>query len=338
MLTHATLMAVLFVSSGSAFTPGIVGPALPFARASRCLQKAPVAHAGRVASALKMSEGSVKTEQKEEEQGRAPLTAEQLERGPGVPSNEVEMITAAAEAAKMAYEDGITRQKLRFLLPRDGVLSPTDEDWPGGIMQLFFACSPITRAFLRRLSSTAGGVGAKCTEQRLDESGVDGVSLWTAQAEKAADDMSAFCQPNGETLDAVEQVCKSAGPRLVLMINPQWRETMDSYDELGNKEGLIGAFGRFLGGTTGDRQRVADLGFKDTYLIQEYVVRGDDCRIVKSYPYPDWYAYTSDDDEKLVCLGKQKSRPTYQDISDMFEEKGVAMKWAREAGIGKKFE
>eukprot|EP00282_Hemiselmis_andersenii_P016921 CAMPEP_0114136034 /NCGR_PEP_ID=MMETSP0043_2-20121206/14997_1 /TAXON_ID=464988 /ORGANISM="Hemiselmis andersenii, Strain CCMP644" /LENGTH=330 /DNA_ID=CAMNT_0001229757 /DNA_START=161 /DNA_END=1153 /DNA_ORIENTATION=- len=324
--------------SAEAFVPATAGTALRTVRSARCLATMPLARAGRVATALRMTEGTADSDKKEEQGSRPALTAEQLDKGPGIPNNEVEMITAAAEAAKFAREDGITRQKMRFLLPREGVLSPTDEDWPGGIMQLFFACSPITRAFLRRLSSTAGGVGAKCTEQRLDESGVDGVSLWTAQAEKASDDMFAFCQPNGEALDAVEQVCKSAGPRLVLLINPQWRETMDSYDELGNKDGLLGAFGRFLGGTTGDRKKVADLGFKDTYLIQEYVVRGDDCRIVKCYPYPDWYAYTTDDDEKLVCLGKQKTRPTYQDISDMFEEKGVAMKWAREAGIGKKFE
>jgi len=32
MLTHATLMAVLFVSSGSAFTPGIVGNSDSFRR------------------------------------------------------------------------------------------------------------------------------------------------------------------------------------------------------------------------------------------------------------------------------------------------------------------
>lgn len=160
--------------------------------------------------------------------GRAELTAEQLERGPGIPSSESEMVSTAATAVRAAFKDGKTRQKLRFLLPRDGKLNPTDEDWPGGIMELFAACSPLTRSFLRKLSSSEGGVGAKCTEQRLDESGVDGVSLWSAQAENPANDLSAFCQPSGEQLDEIKMVCKSAGPRLVLMINPQWRETLDS--------------------------------------------------------------------------------------------------------------
>lgn len=110
-----------------------------------------------------------------------------------------------------------------------------------------------------------------------------------------------------------------------------------SYDELGKKEGFLGAIGNFLGGTSGTRQQIADLGFEDTYLIEQFVVRGDDVRIVKCYPYPEWYAYTENDGGKVTLLGTSKTRPTYQQISDMFEKKGVAMKWAREAGLGKEF-
>jgi hypothetical protein len=50
------------------------------------------------------------------------------------------------------------------------------------------------------------------------------------------------------------------------------------------------------------------------------------------------YAYCSTDDGKTITLGKQKSRPTYQDIAAMLENKGVAYKWARTAGLGNKFE
>lgn len=55
------------------------------------------------------------------------------------------------------------------------------------------------------------------------------------------------------TLACVDaQICKSAGPRLVLIVNPQWRETADGYDLLGSKEGLLGQIGNFLGGTAGE--------------------------------------------------------------------------------------
>ena len=68
------------------------------------------------------------------------------EKGPGVPKSESEMVAAACRAIQRAQQDGKARQKVRMLLPRDGVLRPTDEDWPGGIMQLFAACSPLTRS------------------------------------------------------------------------------------------------------------------------------------------------------------------------------------------------
>ncbi len=67
------------------------------------------------------------------------------EKGPGVPKNEGDMVAAACKAIQRAMQDGKTRQKIRLLLPRDGALLPTDEDWPGGIMQLYAACSPLTR-------------------------------------------------------------------------------------------------------------------------------------------------------------------------------------------------
>eukprot|EP00281_Chroomonas_sp_CCMP1168_P029838 CAMPEP_0206236518 /NCGR_PEP_ID=MMETSP0047_2-20121206/13761_1 /ASSEMBLY_ACC=CAM_ASM_000192 /TAXON_ID=195065 /ORGANISM="Chroomonas mesostigmatica_cf, Strain CCMP1168" /LENGTH=324 /DNA_ID=CAMNT_0053660865 /DNA_START=139 /DNA_END=1113 /DNA_ORIENTATION=- len=293
---------------------------------------------GRVG--LRMTSASDEAVEKEEEVKAVSkeLSAEQLERGPGVPKSESQMIAAASDAVRAAFEDGKTRQKVRFLLPREGKLMPTDEDWPGGIMQLYAACSPLTRAFLRKLAGNEGGIGATCKEQRLDESGVDGESLWIAQGSSPKDDVSAFCQPSGEQLDTIKKVCDSAGPRLVLIVNPQWRETDDSYDQLAQKQGFLGQLANFVGGTSGLKKQISGMGFEDAYLLQQYVVRGDDCQIVKAYPFKEWYAYTEDDSGKVICLGRQAERPTYQDISKMFEDKGVAMRWAREAGIGKKFE
>lgn len=47
--------------------------------------------------------------------------------------------------------------------------------------------------------------------------------------------------------------------------------------------------------------------------------------------------YTTSDDGKKVMLGEQVDRPTYQDIEQLLEAKGVSAKWAREAGLGKAF-
>ena len=158
-------------------------------------------------------------------------------------------------------------------------------------MQLYGACSPLVRKLLQLLAPPQQA--AVTREQRIDESGVDGISLWLSQLPSPRDDVSAFCQPSGESLAAVRQVCRDAGPRLVLLVNPQWRETRDAYDELGGRAGLLGRVGNFLGGTSGVRQDVAELGFVDAYLAQQYVVRGDDCQIVRAYPYPKWVVYST---------------------------------------------
>jgi len=253
-----------------------------------------------------------------------------------VPKNEIEMMTDCAAAIARAQADGVNRHKIRLMLPGGemaswGSLCPTDESWEGGIMQLYGASSPLVRGLLRKVSKN--DLAPKLEEQRLDESGVDGISLWTAQCQKARDDLYAFCQPSTETIDALKQVCKNAGPRSVMIVNPQWRETKDGYDLAGEKPGLFGQIGNFLGGTANARKEVSDLGFKDVYLYQEYTVNGDACRILKSYPNPNWITYLIMDDQEPDKLGQQAGRPTYQDIAKMLEDKGIPAKWARDMGI-----
>ena len=256
-----------------------------------------------------------------------------------IPKNEVEMIQDCAEAVGRAQAAGVSRHKVRLMLPGGevsawGTLCPTDESWEGGIMQLYGACSPLVRSLLRKCSKN--DLAPTLSEQRLDESGVDGISLWTAQCQKARDDIYAFCQPSTETIEVVKDVCKNAGPRSVLMVNPQWRETKDGYDLAGEKPGLFGQIGNFLGGTAGARKEVAALGFEDVYLLQEYTVNGDACRILKSYPNPNWQTYIIMDNSEPTLLGEQPGRPTYQDIAALLESKGIPAKWARDMGMGVK--
>eukprot|EP00802_Teleaulax_amphioxeia_P018671 Tamp_18874.p1 GENE.Tamp_18874~~Tamp_18874.p1 ORF type:complete len:347 (+),score=70.09 Tamp_18874:133-1041(+) len=290
-------------------------------------QRPPVARASRHAS-LRCSAASAG------EEAPAPALPAPNYR---VPKDDVQMIQDCADAIARAQADGVTRHKIRLMLPGGevaswGTLCPVDESWEGGIMQLYKACTPLVRQLLRK--TIKNDLAPKLDEQRLDDSGVDGISLWSAQCQKARDDMYAFCQPSTETVDALKQVCNSAGPRSVLLVNPQWRETKDGYDLAGEKPGLFGQIGNFLGGTAGARKEVTELGFKDVYLLQEYTVNGDACRILKSYPNPNWLAYIIQDEKEPFLLGEQPGRPTYQDIAKMLEEKGIAARWARDMGIG----
>jgi hypothetical protein len=86
-----------------------------------------------------------------------------------IPVSFDEMVRQSSSAMKDAYENGITRQTVRILLPRSSdndqlgkliendaqmdmrsaVLVPPDETWQGGIMQLYRAASIATRDMLR---------------------------------------------------------------------------------------------------------------------------------------------------------------------------------------------
>mmetsp|Transcript_9827 Transcript_9827/g.33926 ORF Transcript_9827/g.33926 Transcript_9827/m.33926 type:complete len:135 (-) Transcript_9827:5-409(-) len=57
----------------------------------------------------------------------------------------------AREAIIRAVDAGVTRQLVRTLLPRgeSRELTPLDETWIGGIMQLYRECSPAARNLLK---------------------------------------------------------------------------------------------------------------------------------------------------------------------------------------------
>ena len=154
----------------------------------------------------------------------APTAGEAIKPLKPPPSCE-EMLSQAAGAVKRAQADGKSRCTLRLFVPRgdERNLYPPDESWEGGIMQLYYACSPLVRDLLRRLSSDDAGVPPAITEQRLDESGVDGESVWFAQSKRASDDAVGLVQPSVERMETIKQLSSDAGSRLLLLVNPQWK-------------------------------------------------------------------------------------------------------------------
>jgi Domain of unknown function (DUF1995) len=143
-----------------------------------------------------------------------------------------EMIRQVTSAAKEASEQGMDRQIVRILVPRDAgsgdfgtffeaslssstttsqmnnvLLVPPDESWQGGIMQLYRAVMPTAMEVLRRLSvSTITGMPDRVVEDRsVDESGVDGVgrlSTTSSSNNNAVDATAIVCyvQPTQETV------------------------------------------------------------------------------------------------------------------------------------------
>eukprot|EP00591_Stephanopyxis_turris_P005001 CAMPEP_0195514814 /NCGR_PEP_ID=MMETSP0794_2-20130614/6092_1 /TAXON_ID=515487 /ORGANISM="Stephanopyxis turris, Strain CCMP 815" /LENGTH=272 /DNA_ID=CAMNT_0040643139 /DNA_START=328 /DNA_END=1146 /DNA_ORIENTATION=- len=269
-----------------------------------------------------------------------------------------------SKAMNDAYDAGITRQTVRVMLPRDPssgnlgqyyendaggvnsnnvftadntVLVPPDETWQGGIMQLYRAAAPTCQEILRRFSTNTGGIPAKLVEDRsIDESGVDGVGLWMSQNVSPDDDISCFVQPTQESIDYVESISNSAGKRLVMILNPQWRNVDDALDSASKGGGFFGGVASFLGGKGGSLQRLDDLGFENVFVIEGYVCKGGNIRLVKRFD-TDWGVFAeSDDATKYVSVGTSKSRPTYQECDKMLEDMGISVKYARDIGMAPK--
>jgi hypothetical protein len=187
--------------------------------------------------------------------------------------------------------------------------------------------------------NVAGGVPPRLDEDRsVDESGVDGIGLWLTQGASPQDDVSCFVQPTQETIDAIENISNQAGGRLVALLNPQWRITDDALDTASRSEGLFGNLASFLGGKGGSLRRLDELGFDNAYILEGYVCRGGNIRFIKRFD-SDWAVFAENDAATdYIKVGTSKTRPTYQEVDAMLEDKGISLKYARDIGMAPKLE
>jgi len=267
-----------------------------------------------------------------------------------VPLSYNEMINQVSRAVKDANEAGIARQIIRILLPRDSgnadlgrfteadanegiaetILVPPDDTWQGGIMQLYRAASPTCEDILKQTFLSTAGLPPKVIEDRsVDESGVDGVSLLTVE------DASCFVQPMQETIDMVEDLVNKQQPNIML-VNPQWRSVDDALDTVSNKEGFIGNLASFLGGKGNSLRRLNDMGFQSVYIIEGYVCKGGNIKLMKRFD-SDWVVFAEkDDDSGYIRVGCSRNRPTYQECDSMMDKMGISLKYARDIGLAPK--
>lgn len=309
-------------------------------------------------SALAMSDSSATDGSAEQPAAAATVsTREEITSRMSIPLTFDEMVRQAAGAMEDAYDGGKARQMIRVLLPRDPtndqigqylendadvdtanlVLAPPDETWQGGIMQLYRAAAPTCQEILRRFSRDTAGVPPKMIEDRsVDESGVDGVGLWLTQSSLPLNDVSCFVQPTQETVDAVETIHAQAGPRLVALMNPQWRNADDALDAASKSGGVLGGFASFLGGKGRSLERLDRMGFVNVYTLEGYVCKGGNVRMVKRFD-SDWAVFAENDaGTGYVPVGTSEGRPTYQDVEAMLDDKGIALKYARDIGLAPK--
>jgi len=271
-----------------------------------------------------------------------------------IPLSWDQMVRQVSSAMKEASAQGKTRQLVRVLLPRDSTsgdfgkylesnsedsvsvsLVPPDESWQGGIMQLYRSAGPTAEKIIQQvIADTAGGLPPRISEDRsVDESGVDGVGLFTTDDNQ----ISCWLQPTQENVDEIEKMAtNTADDSIVALINPQWRLVDDALDAASKNEGFLGGLASFLGGKGGALKRLKDAGFTPVYTFEGYVCRGANVRLLQVLE-SDWAVFCErDDGESFVPVGSSATRPTYQEVDQMLNDSDIGYKYARDIGMSPK--
>jgi len=215
------------------------------------------------------------------------------------------------------------------------VLVPPDESWQGGIMQLYRSCFPTCQDMIRQLIEDVAGVPPRIIEDRtVDESGVDGVCL----LRDSSNDIFCFVQPLQETVTKIIKKCNDIGDnKLMILVNPQWRDVDDALDSASRNDGLIGALASFLGGKGSSIKKLEEEGFDMSFCLEGYVCKGGNVRLFKKFD-SNWIVYAETDDETdYIRIGQSSERPSYQDVDKMLDDQGISLKYARDIGLAPKF-
>jgi hypothetical protein len=289
---------------------------------------------------LQQQEQRLQEQQQRRESQVKKATSMQGRMALDVPDTFDEQVYQAKQAIERAYQDGLTRQVVRFALitPDQPNLMEQDQQWPGGVQQMFRqAAQPLTRALLTQLrvatknnQDNNNSVFKKPTLAEEDIYDFDGSALLSASISSSSSSSStdttdasntlvtqAMVFPNTDdkyTRD-IEQLDQKLQDKLFLLINPFWRN-VDSW-----------GINWLAPNAKKNAQRVIfDRGFQETYCLIQKSTRGEDCVALKCYPY-DWQLYAYADGESwpfqpyLVHLGSTTSEPTEKDFGECLSER-----------------
>jgi len=231
---------------------------------------------------------------------------------PRIPRGTEDQVLQASQSIQRAFNDGITRQQVKIELPLIGATEL--DDWPGGIKQQYQACEPMVISLLKKL--------AKLDEDDLNENeqktttqpqilsqvidADDAVGVLQAQSSDPKKDKLAVIFPNTESIKVLKQLSESAGNRLKLLVNPQWKRVAD-----------FGFFGQQ------DAKKFLE-PYERSYHIQSLLVYGRSVRLLRRYPDP-WQLFSFDEktgDSTLIHVFQEgKDVPEYKVIEDILDRK-----------------
>lgn len=235
-----------------------------------------------------------------------------------VPETFEDQVEQASRAVQRAFQDGLTRQTVRFALLREGeFLSQEDRLWPGGPQQMYReAAGPLATSLLQSVGTSPDFRRPNVTAQDLFD--FDGSALLTAEAPSGPqDDVQALVFANTDNKYArdIREIDNAMKERLFLLVNPFWRNLESwGFNILAPKAKELA------------QEAIFDKGFDETYVLLQTSVRGEDCIALKAYPY-DWqlYVYIENDywpyDETIMHLGSTPKEPTTAEFAALINER-----------------
>lgn len=267
-----------------------------------------------------------------------------------VPENEEEIIRQASSAIERAFKDGINRQSVRLPLIKEGeqISSSNVEEWPGGAKQMFRESGkPLSMSLLKEVRAVPSSSSTGKSENEKDEKDAtasrvnqflppvvkcqdiwdfDGSALITAEAAGGAEgDVQAYVFPNTDVkyLKDIKEIDSHMKNRLFLLINPFWRNVESwGFNILAPNAKKMAQDIIF----DVDAKGVGNGNYQETYVVNRFSARGEQCVSLKVYPY-DWqmFAYKEDDYypmiETAVRLGSSKEEPTSSMFTDLLNER-----------------
>lgn len=242
-----------------------------------------------------------------------------------VPETADDQVALAKQAVEKAFQDGITRQIVRFaLVPEGEYLNQNDRQWPGGASQMYReAAGPMTRELLRvvKTDPERPALVKQPKVQSQDVWDFDGSALVTAEAANGpAHDVQALVQPNTDTkyTKDIQSISQAMKNRLFILVNPFWRDVESwGFNLLAPNAKKLAQEVIYSG---------EDGGFQETFVLLQKSVRGEDCIALKVYPY-DWqlYAYCESDywpyAQEIIYLGSTPDEPKSSEFGALMEKR-----------------
>ena len=215
-------------------------------------------------------------------------TSLSLPSGPGAVAKQ------AAASVRRAFDAGLNHQTVSLPLSEaiygdreEGFVADRAIGWQGGPQETFRYLLPLAIDFLKQFDRQAGGLPPRVSEQTLLD--FDGSALLTCEsAAGPLEDVQAILQPNTDRyyLDLIEKVeaqfsdTPGKAPRLLLLVNPAWRNRR--------------SWG-FFDGERAQRQLLDR--YETTYALEQFVLRGEKLSLLKAHPHP-WHVF-------LTVLGEE---------------------------------